>query len=220
VKHASEICCAVAVIALPLSAMATTINFDNFAFNSGTSLIAASSYQSVGAVFNRSIPLENVGVAEPGNLTAFINAGGTTPNALALNNALGSQIDLTFVLPGTSTPATTNGVSILFFDTEVGSTLGTIQAFDANNGLLATQTMITPASKGATLHVSAPAIAWVRFSVDNDGAALDNLVFPTPVPEPAAAALFVFGLGALGILAIRRFGRRLRQVQTARGRRD
>ncbi len=204
-KHAREICFAVAVTALPLSAMATTINFDNFPFNSGTSLIPASSYQSVGAVFNRNIPLENVAVAEPANLAAFTNVGGTTPNALALNNTLGSQIDLTFVLPGTSTPATTNSVSVLFFDTEVRSTLGTIQAFDANDVLLATQTMTTPASMGATLLVSAPGIARVRFSVDNDGGALDNLVF-TPVPEPAPATLFVFGLGAVGILAIRRFG--------------
>ena len=148
-KPVKYIYLALAAVALPFSTMANTINFDEFTVVGGTSFAASNRYQSVGVLFNRNIPIENVGVAEPPNLTGFLSLGGTAPNALALNNTLGSQIDLTFVIPGSTTPATTSSVAVLFYDTEVGSTLGTIQAFDASNVLIATETMATPASQSA-----------------------------------------------------------------------
>ena len=193
---------AVAAVALPVGVTATTINFDDFTVTGGTSFASSTRYQGIGAIFSRDIPIEHVAIAEPGNLADFVTLGGTTPNALALNTALGSQIDLMFVLPGTFTPATTDSVQVLFFDTEIGSTLGTIQAFDINNNLIATRTMTTPASKGAVLEVNTSGITRVRFSVDADGADLDNLVF-APVPEPSSALMLVAGLGAFGLFARR-----------------
>ena len=186
---------------------AATINFDDFAVTGSTSTAAANRYQGLGVIFAQPITVENVSVAEPGAYPAFLSIGGSGTNALPISGAAGSSVSLSFVLPNTTTPAFTDSFQALFFDTEAGSSLGTLQAYDANNVLLASATMTTPATLGAVLQVNAPGISRIVLSTDADGADVDNFTFGTPVPEPSSALLLGMSLGAT-ILGSRRFWRR------------
>jgi hypothetical protein len=181
-------------------AAAAIINFDDVDAQGSTRFARANQYR--GVVFSRTIPIEDVSSVESPFYPAFVGQGGTLRNGLALNQGIGVlSLDLDFEVP-------TNRVSVRVFDTEVGTVLGTLQAFDVNGLLLDTATLITPDSQSAVLSVQGSGIARVRFSVDSDGAVFDNLYFGSrAVPEPATWGLVV--LGAL-ILSLR--GRLARRV--------
>lgn len=210
---------AVVVLLLDQNLRAGTIGFDDFNAGAGTGFAVADRYSAQGIVFSRNIPIENVSVVEPAFYSTFVAAGGTPTNAVALTLAspVGFlSIDSTFVVPGTSTAAVTDLVRIQVFDTEVGSTLGTLLAYNAGNQLIAAATAITPASENGILQVSAPGIARVEFSSDADGADFDNLFFDPPVagavPEPVTPALL--GVGIVCTLTLLRFRRHMRSKHT------
>jgi hypothetical protein len=97
-----------------------------------------------------------------------------------LSSSTGTSIEAFFVVPGTTTPATTDFVRILAFDSEVGSMLGYLYAYDSSNNLLDTEYRSTPASRGSYLEVEGAGIARIVIGTDSDGAEFDNLSFNTP----------------------------------------
>ena len=68
---------------------------------------------------------------EFGNINASYSASFTTFSAERLFTALGSTVtDVNFFVPGSTTPATTNGFGVIFTDVDIASTTS-IQLFDA-----------------------------------------------------------------------------------------
>jgi hypothetical protein len=203
---------AVAVTVANKAALGETIGFDDFDTGGGTAFAAANRYVSQGIVFSRTIPVEDVQAVEPAFFPTFLAQGGTPPNAMALTpvSPVGFlSINASFVVPGTATPGITDLVSVRVFDTEVGTTLGTLEAFNSSGVLIATDTATTPPSEAGTLEVAVPDIASVQFSSDSDGADFDNVSFDTPVAAAVPAPLIGHGLRVVLAVAGLLFGVKL-----------
>ncbi len=116
-----------------------TISFDELPVG-GLRFVPADSYMSLGVVFSRDIPIYSVAAVEPDWwVQKFQAGGGTLPNVMGLSPNVdtgGRTIDMVFVVPGTNIPTTTDFISALFADTEVGSTIGLFEAFDINGNLI------------------------------------------------------------------------------------
>jgi hypothetical protein len=168
-------------LALAAGAGADTISFDDINVHGSFDTVAADRYASQGIVFSRGWVVYDFGAVDPAHRPGFLNAGATSPNMALLNGGFGTDIDLTFVVPGTMTAATTDHVAVLFIDLEPGTPLGTIQAFNAAGALIDMQTVISPASGGAVLQVNATGISRVHLSADADGVSVDNLDFDAPI---------------------------------------
>jgi hypothetical protein len=159
----------------------SSIDFDDLG-DQGSSLRFAPSnhYAGRGVIFSRDIPFSNVcGAGWPCSFWA--TRGGTTPNFMNLPGPPAArEIEMRFVVPGTTIPATTDYVAALLGDSNVGTTNGTLEAFDADGSLLAAQSGITPAGQTNRLEIHTNGIARVRLSVDSDGGVVDNIVFTCP----------------------------------------
>lgn len=171
---------------------AEAIDFDDFDAGGTTSFAAFDRYRSEGLIFipepgeeNSTIPIADVLAVEGSDAFGrFKNIGGTAPNVLALNN-VGSgvnEIEASFVLPGTDTPAKTDRVEVLVFDGNIGTELAVLEAFDIDGNLVDAATDTTRDNFGGTLVVSHPNISRIRLSVDADGADFDNLTFNDLTP--------------------------------------
>ncbi|MFQ5705681.1 MAG: hypothetical protein ACE5HT_16905, partial [Gemmatimonadales bacterium] len=88
------------------------IDFDDVTVTGGFQFFPPDQYRAQGVVFDASIPIEAVEVAEPSWFPTFVAQGGTAPNALSLTTApvLVFVIETSFVLPGTNTPGVTDFV--------------------------------------------------------------------------------------------------------------
>ncbi|MBX3390385.1 MAG: PEP-CTERM sorting domain-containing protein [Phycisphaeraceae bacterium] len=96
--------------------------------------------------------------------------------------------------------------SVLMSDTERGSLLGSVRAYDANGKLIDYVTDMTGNYNTSwfyqnTLRIQAGGIRSVVLMSDADGAIFDNITF-TRIPSPGAMALLPFGL--LGLARRRR----------------
>jgi len=163
----------------------STINFDDYPYGRLT-FASSNRYQSVGVLFNRDIPIYSVAAMEASWwVNIFTNGGGTVPNVMGLSSSIDPRttIEMRFVFPGTTNPATTDLVGADFFDSEVGSLTGTFQAFDVNGNPIGSITPTTPASCKSRVQFSTPGIARVRFSDTGDGFETDNIFFNMPVAQ-------------------------------------
>ncbi len=131
-------------------------------------------------------------------------------------------IDVSFFLPGTSTPALVSGFGAVFTDVDLTSSTK-IEFFDAANASLGVYAVPvgTVASESLSfLGVSfseGPIVSHVRITSGNtalgaaiyDGApsgpnkvvdvvAMDDFIYAAPVPEPETYAMLLAGLGLLG----------------------
>jgi len=98
-----------------------------------------------------------------------------------------------------------SNVSMTFADTELGSILGAMTAFDFSGHQIGfTNFVLTPFTTYpgfSVLSLNMSGIHLIAFQTDGDGAVVDNLTFTT-VPAPGALALL--GLGLFGIGGLRR----------------
>ncbi len=128
----------------------------------------------------------------PGLPSNFYNPGN------AVGNVTTAPITATF-------NSDVSNVSMIFADTELGSVLGRILAFDflgtqiGDTGAVTTPSFTYPGFSTLSLNLSG--IRSIVFFSDSDGAVVDNLTFTT-VPAPGAFALL--GLGLFGIGGLRR----------------
>jgi hypothetical protein len=99
-------------------------------------------------------------------------------------------------------------VEATFLDSEGGSNVGSLSAYDVKGTLLGSVTATTPGSGvnylGVLLQLDYPDIRRVDFLAPDDGAVVDNLTFTpssaTTIPEPGSLTLVVLGLAALGFV--------------------
>jgi len=135
-----------------------------------------------------------------------------------LFTSLGSNItDVTFFVPGTTTPALTRGFGVVFSDVDLANATS-IQLFGINQNLLGTFFVpnLTGNQTFSFLGISfdTPMISRVRIlagntplgpgAVDENGnvvdvVAMDDFIFgePVPVPEPTTLAMLALGGGLL-----------------------
>ena len=179
------------------------VDFDDVTTDSGMTMLGADHYRDSGLVFGQEIgifDLSGVGGAE---LSDFLALGGTAPNAMVLSGATSLSLDAWLVGPGTDASATTDYVSVLFYDVNFGTSLGTLEAYDLEGGLIASVSHTTPFELGRVFEIAAPGIHRIRLSTDHDGAVIDNITFDVSagsVPGPASIAL----LAGAGVLRRRR----------------
>ena len=104
-------------LSFDIPAPSSVIDFDGFSVGGGAfGLAVADRYRADGIVFDSQICIEDVAVAEPGFLSAFVTGGGTTPNMMALTAPCSSlQIEGTIVVPGTSIRTTTDYIQVDVF---------------------------------------------------------------------------------------------------------
>jgi hypothetical protein len=193
--------------------LAGEINFDDYPVGR-LSFADSMRYLSVGAIFDREIPIYSVASMEaPWWVATFSAGGGTLPNVMGLSPTVDPRrsIDMSFVVPGTNTAAATSFVKVLFADSEVGTTIGRLDAYGADGSLLASLAPTTPNSSTALLTIDNPGIARLRFTDVDDGFEIDNISFATPVavaavPLPPAWQLLLVGLGTVvgRVLSVRR----------------
>lgn len=194
--HASLLGCALTVLSSAASAAPHTVPFDSAIFDSPTASFSPDALRKFGMVANTDYTLCNVELIQPDAYDQYLAAGGTPPAALILSTTVGQlTLDMRFVVPDTDLAATTNSVSLLFFDTNVGTMAGWVEAYDVFGTLLGRAEAMTPASMLTTLTVSAEGIHMIRVGTDGDGAIVDNFVTSTLV------AVAVPAPGAIGLLA-------------------
>ena len=152
-----------------------------------------------------------------GNIDPSYTAQFQTFSAQRLFTPLGSNTqDVTFFVPGTTTPALTRGFGAVFADVDLPN-VSSIAFFDVNNVLL--DTIFVPAGPnnglsflgadyGASLvsrvRVTAGNAALGAIERGNDLVVLDDFVYAEPVPEPGTLALLAVGTIGLGLTRRRR----------------
>jgi len=146
-----------------------------------------------------------------------------------LFTGLGSNVvDVSFFLPGTSTPALVSGFGSVFTDVDLTSSTK-IEFFDASNASLGTYAVPTGTVGSESLSflgvsfTEGPIISHVQITSGNtalgagiiDGApsgpdnvvdlvVMDDFLYAAPVPEPETYAMLLAGLGLIGAMGRRR----------------
>lgn len=200
---------------------AATINFDN-----PPAGLTPNNYiqgSPVGASSELTNQFENLGVifstAGGAPYAALIDLTGQAPSGTNGIGAVNSSnnvdytqdIDIFLVVPGTTTAAVTDFISIQGDEEPIPGNV-VFSAYDVNGNLLASGTL--PDTAGGVYSLSAVGIHEFRLHSDSGTVAYDNLSFDTPAappavvtpsgtPEPASLALFATGAITLG------FGRKL-----------
>lgn len=211
----SWVVCCISVLGLFLAgpAAATIIDFDDVTPEGGYAVFPADLYQSDGALFSREIPISDVEEITPVFFDTYFDGVGSNYNALTLSpNELtpgsGTEIGVTFVVPGTSTPGITDFVQVDVFNRFLG-VMGTLEAYDWEGNLIDSVSQVRPSDRHGLYTISAEGIHSILL-VDNqeNGVYWDNLTFntPTEVPEPSTWLLLGASLVGLGLARRRSSG--------------
>ena len=150
-----------------------------------------------------------------GNIDASYSAEFQTFSPQRLFTAIGSNVtDVTFFVPGSTTPSRTRGFGAVFADVDLPS-VTSLSFFDVNNVLL--DTLFVPAGPNNGLSFlgadyGASVVSRVRITSGNaalgapeggnDLVVMDDFIYAEPVPEPGMVGLLV--AGAIGLSLARR----------------
>lgn len=141
-----------------------------------------------------------VGQASDGVKFAELDTKANSSIFQSISTVAGQQYLLTFDYSNrTGTEVSTNGLAWSFGDT-TGTATSDIKNTSGGNQWLTFSQVVTATSANTLLSFFATGKS------DSYGSSLDNisLTAVAPVPEPASIALFMAGLGALGIVSRRR----------------
>ncbi len=112
------------------------------------------------------------------------------------------NLDIFLVVPGTTTPAVTDSISIQGDEMSIPGNV-IFDAYDLNGNLIASGS--APDTPGGTYSLSAAGIHEFQIHSESGTVAYDNLSFDTPgvqttgtAPEPATYGLIGLGLAAMG----------------------
>jgi hypothetical protein len=163
-------------------------------------------YENVGVLFT------TVGGAP---YAALINLTGQAPsgvNGVGSVNAAGDvdytqDLDILLVVPGTTTPAVTDFISIQGDEEPIPGNV-VFSAYDVNGILVASG--ILPDTAGGLYSLSAPGIHEFRLHSTTGTVAYDNLSFDTPAatssaPEPGTMGFIALGIASIAGGRLRRF---------------
>ncbi|MBL8875501.1 MAG: hypothetical protein JNM86_06865 [Phycisphaerae bacterium] len=164
-----------------------TINFEDLA--PGTAI--SNQYAPLGVRFATSPAYDNRGVLHSAVSVLDYSDGSFRTNAVGL---WGSAIALTF-------DSDISNFTVRFFDTDRGSLLGRVRAYNAQGLLMAHVTDMTGNFNASsfyenTLRVAVGGIRFIELTADADGAMIDSISF-LRVPSPGALAALPVGLLAL-----------------------
>lgn len=160
---------------------------------------------------------ENLGVlfstAGGAPYAALINLTGQAPsgvNGVGSVNAAGDvdytlDLDIFLVVPGTTTPAVTDTISIQGDEEPIPGNV-VFSAYDVDGNLVASG--IQPDTAGGLYSLTAPGIHEFRLHSTSGTVAYDNLSFDTPTATSSAPEPGTIGFIALGIVLV--VGARLR----------
>ncbi len=184
------------------------IDFDELVFDGVLTSLSPDHYLGQGVFFGETPYIVDLTIGQPGQLGEFVIGGGTLDNALVLSSGIDQFfMDIYFVVPGTLAPATTDWFSVVAFDTDLGTQLGAIEAYDIDGTLIGFDDAVTDLSFMATLSLAIEGIHRIRLITDADGAFFDSLAFgklvsASPGDIPAPASIVALALG--GLLSRRR----------------
>lgn len=157
-------------------------------------------YESLGVLFSSaggapfSALIDLTGQAPSGvNGVGAVNTGGNVDYTV--------DIDIFLVVPGTTTPAVTDTISIQGDEIPIPGDV-VFTAYDVNGNLIASGTQ--PDSAGGLYQLSAAGIHEFRLHSTSGTVAYDNLSFDTPAapvtgsaPEPGTTGLIALGISSL-----------------------
>jgi len=170
------------------NAEVVVINFENLSAPSSVT----NQYAPLGVHFSATPVVDIKGVIH-NTVEVFSYSGGAFGTRAA--GLWGGPILITF-------DSEVSNFSVLMNDTERGTLLGSVRAFDSNGNLMAYITDMTGAYNTAsyyqhTFTLNFGGIRSVVLTADSDGAVFDNITF-TRIPAPNAASLLGLGLLAAG----------------------
>ncbi len=152
--------------------------------------VLTTQYASEGVVFET---LAGNPVTTSANPATFVPVSATR---VLGDPAAASQIEIRFVSPGTTTPATTPFVAFFVIDAAAPGTV--TKAYNAAGTEIYTRTSQAGAGSRELVTISAPGIARVRVTLGSgaETAAIDNLAFVSPVALPDLVMAGVAGPAA------------------------
>jgi hypothetical protein len=166
----------------------------------------------VGASSELTNQYENLGVlfstAGGAPYAALINLTGQAPsgvNGVGAVNSAGDvdytqDLDIFLVVPGTTTPAVTDSISIQGDEDPIPGNV-VFSVYDVNGNLITSG--VQPDTAGGLYQLSAAGIHEFRLHSTSGTVAYDNLMFDVPAalstsaPEPGTSGLLVLGIAAI-----------------------
>lgn len=189
--------CAVVVLVLADHARAAVIGFDAVDASGGP-VSVTDEYRDEGVLFE-GLFVRNV--AGQVYYTSGPGAGRTSfPNVGVINDESPFSLLVTarFVVPGTAIPGVMQGTArAVFFDSEIGSLLVRMTAYDLLGEILDSKEVLTTAANYAYVEVSGWNISRVTLEADVDGTTFDQFSFDRVVPEPTSGLLMLAGMCVL-----------------------
>jgi hypothetical protein len=145
--------------------------------SAGTSV--TNQYANRGVIFTPDVSSGPLKVTTQ-DATHFVSVSPDRVYGDATGNASTGVVDWTFVVPGTSTPATTDSLSFYVIDAE--STGATVTAYDPDGNALFSQAYHGGQRALELVTISTPRIARVHLTLgsETDTVAVDNVQFKTP----------------------------------------